>query len=93
LPDVVLFASPGLGSDRPAAAPATARKPSNVDLTEFGRINVMLGKPAVERYGMQRLDVHHGRDELLANQQIDEGTKMLRDRASGVAHERDGASE
>jgi len=42
---------------------------------------------------MQRLDVHHGRDELLMNQQIDEGTKMLRDRAGGVTHERDGASE
>ena len=54
--------------------PASACEPLNVDLAEFGRINVMLGKPAVKRYGMQRLDVHHGRDELLTNQQIDEGT-------------------
>jgi hypothetical protein len=53
----------------------------------------LLGKPAVERHGMQRLDVHTGSDELLANQQIDEGAKMLRDWAGGAAHERDGASE
>ena len=73
--------------------PASAQEPLDMDLAKFGRINIVLGKPAVERRGVPRLDVHNGGDELLANQQIDEGTKMLRDWTGGAAHERGGTLE
>ena len=91
--DVVLLAPSGLGSDWPAMTPASAQEPLDVGLAELGRINIMLGKPAVERHGVHRLDVHDGGNEMLTNQQIDEGTKMLRDWAGGAAHERGGALE
>jgi hypothetical protein len=93
MPDVVLLAASGLGSDRPAMTPPSAQEPLDVSLTEFGRINIMLSKPAVERRSVHRLDVHDGGDELLTNQQINEGTKMLRDWTGGAAHERGGALE
>ena len=91
--DVVPLAASGLGSDWSAMTPASAQEPLDVDLAEFGRINIMLGKPAVERRSVHRLDVHDGGDELMTNQQIDEGTKMLRDWTGGAAHERGGALE
>ena len=89
--NIVLLAPSGLGSDRPAMTPPSAQEPLDVSLTEFGRINIMLSKPAVERRSVHRLDVHDGGDELLTNQQINEGTKMLRDWTGGAAHERGGA--
>lgn len=91
--DVVLLASSSLGSDRSAMTPASAQEPLDVDVAEFGRINIMLGQPAVERRGVHRLDVHDGGNELLTNQQIDERTKMLRDWTGGAAHERGSALE
>lgn len=91
--DVVLLAPSGLGSDRPAMTPASAQELPDVDLAEFGRIDIMMGKPAVERRGVHRLDVYDGGDELLTKQQLNEGTKMLRDWAGGAAHERSGALE
>jgi len=93
MPDVVLLAASGLGSDRPAMTPPSAQEPLDVGLTEFGRLNIMLSKPTIERRGVHRLDVNDSDDELLTNQQIDEGTKMLRDWTGGAAHERGGAIE
>ena len=62
-------------------------------LAEGGRVNIMLGKPTVERCGVQYLDAHHSGDELLPNQQLDEGTEMLRDRAGGAVRDRGGVLE
>jgi hypothetical protein len=59
----------------------------------MGRFHTMLGEPAIKGYGMPRLDAYHGGGELLPDQQIDEGTKMLSDRAGRATHERDGACE
>jgi hypothetical protein len=53
--NIVLLAPSGLGSDRPAMTPPSAQEPLDVGLTEFGRINIMLSKPTVERLGVHRL--------------------------------------
>jgi hypothetical protein len=90
--NVVLLAPPGLCSDWSAAAPASAQKLLNTSYA-LGGVNVMLVEPAVERCGVQRLDAHHSGDELLPNQQLDEGTEVLRDGACGAARDRGGVLE
>jgi hypothetical protein len=60
---------------------------------ELGRVHIMLVKPAVERCCVQCLDAHHGGDELLLNQQLDEGTEVFRDRTGGAVRDRDGVLE
>jgi hypothetical protein len=91
--NVVLLAPSGLSSDRPATPPASARELLDMCIAELGRVNIMLVKPTVERCSVQCLDAHHSGDELLPNQQPDEGTEMLRDRAGGAVRDRDGVLE
>jgi hypothetical protein len=91
--NVVLLAPSGLSSDLSATPPASARELLDMCIAELGWANIMLVKPTVERCGVQCLDAHHSGDELLPNQQLDEGTEMLRDRAGGAARDRDGALE
>jgi hypothetical protein len=91
--NVVLLAPPGLCSDWSAAAPASAQKLLNTGFAELGRVNIMLVKPAVERCCVQCLDAHHSGDELLPNQQLDEGTEVFRDRTGGAVRDRGGVLE
>ena len=91
--DVVLLAPSGLSSDRPATPPASARELLDMGFAEFGRVNMMLGEPTVERCGVQRLDAHDSGDELLLNQQLDEGTEMLRYGAVSAVRGRGGVLE
>jgi hypothetical protein len=91
--DVILLAPSGLSSDRPATPPASARELLDMGFAELGRVNMMLGKPTVESCSVQRLDAHDSGDELLLNQQLDEGTEMLRYGAVSAVRGRGGVLE